>query len=359
MIDRPPPLAKTRLPLWGAATALTALAIFVADVFTPPDCVVGGLYVVVVLMAGQFCGSRQLALIALSCAGLTVLAQVASHRYVLANDQAAYIGAFNTLVDILAIGLSCYFILRGRSAQAALRRAQADLAHVSRVTTMGELTASIAHEVNQPIAAVVTNAGACLRWLAADPPDLNRARQAAERIVRDGTRASEIIARIRQIFTRGAAQRQLVGMSQVAREAIELLGAEATRHGVSVRTDLAADALMVMADRVQLQQVITNLLLNGVDAMRSVATGRELTVTTRRTARDEVTVSVSDTGVGLDPEAAAHIFNAFYTTKPHGAGMGLSISRSIIEAHQGRLWATPNQPRGASFHFALPLAEEG
>ncbi len=356
---RPRLQTRTQEQLWSAATLLSALAIFVADIYTPPDCVVGGLYVVVVLMAGQFCDARRLIAVALGCAGLTIVAQFASHRLVVEDRQTAMIGAFNAGVDIVAVCLSCYLVIRGRAAQAALRRAQADLAHVSRVTTMGELTASIAHEVNQPIAGVVTNAGACLRWLAADPPDLEKARSAATRIVRDGTRASEIISRIRQIFARGAAERQLISVNQIARETIELLGAEATRHAISVRLDLAADPLPVMADRVQLQQVIMNLLLNGVDAMRQAPSGRELVLATRRSADDEATVTVSDTGMGLDPEATEHIFNAFYTTKPHGTGMGLSISRSIVEAHRGRLWASPNQPRGAAFHVALPLSAEG
>jgi C4-dicarboxylate-specific signal transduction histidine kinase len=355
MKDRPTLPARTRVQLWPAATLLGALAIFVADVFTPPDCVVGGLYVVVVLMAGQFCDARRLAWVAAGCAVLTVVAQFASSRYVLENRQTIYIGAFNTVVDIVAIGLSCFLVIRSRAAQAGLRRAQADLAHVSRVTTMGELTASIAHEVNQPIAGVVTNAGACVRWLAADPPDLEQARAAATRIVRDGTRAAEIIGRIRQIFTRGHAERQRVSVNQIVRETVELLGGEAARHAVVVRLDLAADTLPVMADRVQLQQVIMNLLLNAIDAMRSVQGSRDLVLATRRSADDEATVSVRDTGVGLDPDAAEHVFSAFFTTRPHGTGMGLSISRSIIESHQGELTAAPNQPRGATFEFTLPV----
>jgi C4-dicarboxylate-specific signal transduction histidine kinase len=358
MTDQPPSPAIKPADLLPAATVVVAAAVFVADAATPPDCVVSGLYVVVVLMAGRFCRARQLRLVAAACVGLTVLAQFLAHRLVLGNDQAAYIGAFNTLVSVLAIALSAYLIGRGQSAEASLHRAQTDLAHVSRATTMGELTASIAHEVNQPIAGVVTNASACLRWLAGDTPNLEKAREAAARIVRDGTRASDIISRIRQIFVKGSPERGPVSLNQLARETADLLHSEAARYRVSLRMDLAADVPPVMADRVQLQQVVVNLLVNGIDAMKEAQGPRDLTVKSWRSQGGEVTVSVADTGVGLPVKTPDQMFDAFFTTKPHGTGMGLSISRSIIEAHQGRLWATPNAPRGAAFLFTLPIAED-
>jgi C4-dicarboxylate-specific signal transduction histidine kinase len=356
MTDRPPPSIKHAAVLPVAAAAMAA-GVFVADVFTPPDCVVSVLYVVVVLMAGRFCRGRRLWLIAIGCAGLTVLAQFPAHRLVLGNDQIAYIGAFNTLVSVVAIGLSAYLVLRSQSSEAALHRAQTDLAHVSRVTTMGELTASIAHEVNQPIAGVVTNAGACLRWLAGETPNLEKAREAAARIVRDGTRAADIIARIRQIFVKGSPERNWVDVNQMARETADLLRNEAARYRVSLRTDLSPDVPQIMADRVQLQQVVVNLLVNGMDAMKQVEGMRELTLKSWRAQEGQITVSVTDTGAGLPPQQTESLFDAFFTTKPHGTGMGLSISRSIIEAHQGRLWATPNEPRGAAFLFTLPVAD--
>jgi C4-dicarboxylate-specific signal transduction histidine kinase len=334
-----------------------AAAVFVADTLTPPDCVVGGLYVVVVLMAGQFCTARGLWLVAMGCAALTVLAQFLAHRYVLANDQATYIGAFNTTVTILAVGLSCSLIVRGRSTEAALRRAQADLANVSRMTTLGELTASIAHEVNQPIAAVVTNAGACLRWLAGERPDLDKARQAASRIVRDGARAADIITRIRALFARAAPERRSIDLNQLIRETTDLLGAEIKRHAVATRLNLAADLPAIFGDRVQLQQVLVNLITNGVEAMAAVHGPRELLVVCERSADGEVLVSVCDSGDGLPDEPPDRLFNAFFTTKPEGTGMGLSISRSIIEAHGGLLSATANKPKGAIFRFALPVGE--
>jgi signal transduction histidine kinase len=219
---------------------------------------------------------------------------------------------------------------------------------------MGELTASLAHEVNQPITAVVTNANTCLRWLAAKPPNVEEARAAAMRIVNDGKRGAEIINRIRLPFKKGAPQRELVDVNEVIRDIIVLLRSEATRHSIFVRTELAADLPEVVGDRVQLQQVMMNLIMNSIDAMRDVDGTRELIIKSRRAENEQLLVSVSDTGVGLPPQKADQIFNAFFTTKTHGTGMGLRISRSIVETHGGLLWAADNSPRGASFYLTLP-----
>jgi C4-dicarboxylate-specific signal transduction histidine kinase len=248
--------------------------------------------------------------------------------------------------------------LERKHAEETLRQAQADLAHVSRVTTMGELTASLAHEVNQPIAAAVTNANTCLRWLTRDQPDVEEARAAAMRIVKDGTRAAEIIKRIRLLFKKGTPQRGLVDINEVIREMIILLRSEAARHNILVETELATDLPQVMGDRVQLQQVLMNLMLNGMDAMKDVDGTRELAIKSQRAESEQVLVSVSDTGVGLPPQQVDQIFKAFFTTKPHGTGMGLSISRSIVESHGGRLWVAENSPRGASFYFTIPTNTE-
>jgi PAS domain S-box-containing protein len=239
-----------------------------------------------------------------------------------------------------------------------LRQAQADLAHVNRVTTMGELTASLAHEVNQPIAAAITNANTCMRWLAADTPNLEEARAAALRIVKDGTRAAEIIKRVRLLFRKGSPQRELVDLNEVVRDMIVLLRGEATRYNISVRTQLAADLPPVLGDRVQLQQVLMNLMLNGMDAMKDVDGTRELGIRSQQAENEQVLVTVCDTGVGLPHQQADQIFNAFFTTKSHGTGMGLRISRSIVESHGGRLWAAENSPRGASFYVTLPTKAE-
>jgi C4-dicarboxylate-specific signal transduction histidine kinase len=240
-----------------------------------------------------------------------------------------------------------------RRAEAALREAQSDLARINRVTTMGELTASLAHEINQPIAAAVTNANTCLRWLTRDHPDLEEARAAAMRIAKDGTRAAEIIRRMRQLFKKGAPERELVDVNDVIREMTVLLRGEAMRYSISIRTELAADLPQVMGDRVQLQQVLMNLMINGIEAMKDVEGTRELAIKSQRGGHDHVLMSVSDTGVGLPAQQANQIFSAFFTTKAQGTGMGLSISRSIVESHGGRLWAGDNSPRGASFYLSL------
>jgi len=245
-----------------------------------------------------------------------------------------------------------------KRSEEALRQAQADLARVNRVTTMGELTASLAHEVNQPIAAAVTSANSCLHWLAGDIPNLDKARAAAMRIVNDGTRAADIISRVRLLFQKGTPQWEGVRMNEVVSEMVGLLRGEATRYAISVRTDLPADLPQVMGDRVQLQQVMMNLMTNSIDAMKEVDGTRDLSIKSQRADNDQVLVSVSDTGVGLPPGQADQIFNAFFTTKPHGTGMGLRVCRSIVESHGGRLWAADNSPHGASFHFALPTKIE-
>jgi NO-binding membrane sensor protein with MHYT domain len=241
-------------------------------------------------------------------------------------------------------------------AEEALRQARSDLAHVNRLTTMGELTAALAHEVSQPIAAAVTHAEACLLWLARDPPNLDEARAAAAMIVKDGVVAGEIVGRIRLLFKKGTPLWELVDINEVIRDMIILLHGEVTRFSISVRTELARDLPHVMGDRVQLQQVMMNLIINSIDAMKDGDGTRELAIRSRREEPNQLAVCVSDTGVGLPPQQVDQIFNTFFTTKPNGTGMGLSICRSIVESHSGRLWAADNRPRGASFHFILPTS---
>jgi PAS domain S-box-containing protein len=242
---------------------------------------------------------------------------------------------------------------RAEQERERLRQLQADLAHLSRVTTMGELTASLAHEIRQPISAAITNAKTCLRWLGRDEPDLVEGREAAARIVKDVTRAADIMSRISSLFKKEALQRELVDVNELIREMIVLLRSEANRYSISIRIELADDLPKVMADRVQLQQVFMNLMLNGIDAMKETTRAGELTITSQ-IEHGQVQVSVSDNGVGLRPEQADKIFKAFFTTKDNGTGMGLSISRSIIESHGGHLWATGVPGSGATFQFTLP-----
>jgi PAS domain S-box-containing protein len=240
-----------------------------------------------------------------------------------------------------------------RKERERLRQAQADLAHINRVTTMGELTASLAHEIKQPISAANTDAKTCLRWLGRDSPDVEEAREAASRVVKDVTRAADIISSISLLFKKDAVQRAFVDVNELIREMIVLLRSEANRYSLSIYTELAEDLPKVMADRVQLQQVFMNLMLNGIDAMKQTTGGGKLTI---RSEPDDgqLLISVSDTGVGLPPEQSDQIFRAFFTTKDNGTGMGLPITRSIIESHGGRLWATNTFGRGATFQFTLP-----
>jgi PAS domain S-box-containing protein len=245
-----------------------------------------------------------------------------------------------------------------KRAEEGLRKAQADLAHANRVTTMGELCASLAHEINQPISGAITNASTCLRRLDREPPDLEGARAGAALIIRDANRAAEIINRVRLFFRKGVMTKERVDVNEMIREMEILLHNEATQHAVFVETKLAAARPLIVADRIQLQQVLMNLMINGIDAMKAVDGPRQLTLGTQNDSNEQLLVSVQDTGIGLPPNQAGQIFNAFFTTKEHGTGMGLRISRTIIEAHGGRLWATDNHPRGASFHFTLAVSSD-
>jgi signal transduction histidine kinase len=259
------------------------------------------------------------------------------------NGRMEYIGAVQ---DVTARRLS----------EQALGRARAELTHVARVTTLGALTASIAHEVNQPLLGIITNASTCLRMLAADHPDIDGARETARRTIRDGNRASEVIARLRALFSRKEFTNESFDLNEATREVLALSWSELQRSRVVLRPELADDLPMIVADRVQLQQVILNLLLNASDAMSGIVDRpRHLLISTMRDEDDHVRVSVRDVGVGLDADRVHKVFDAFYTTKSGGMGIGLSVSRSIVERHHGRLWAEPNNGPGATFTFSIPV----
>jgi C4-dicarboxylate-specific signal transduction histidine kinase len=249
-------------------------------------------------------------------------------------------------------------ITERKRAEEALRQAQGDLARINRVTTMGELTASLAHEISQPISGAMTNANVSLRNLGSDKPDLDLVRSAVTRIVRDAQRAAEIIARIRSQFEKGVPNQESLNVNEIIPETVALLRDQAARYNISVRTELAADLPQIVGDRVQLQQVAMNLIVNSIEAMKDVEGSRELIIMSQRAENQEILVSVSDTGPGFPPQLAEQIFDPFFTTKPHGTGMGLRISRSIIESHGGRLWAG-SSGRGATFHMKLPAAIPG
>ena len=246
---------------------------------------------------------------------------------------------------------------RAEEERERLRQAQADLVYVSRLTTMGELTASLAHEIKQPMSAALINANACVRWLARDEPAIAEARETAIGIASEIRRAAEIINHIGGLFQKAAPQRESMDVNEVIQEMVPLLHSEATRNAISIRRELQGGLPKVMGDRVQLQQVLMNLTLNGIDAMKETDRVKELTITSEA-GDGELVVSVSDTGTGIAPEHADRIFDAFYTTKSHGLGMGLAISRSIVESHGGRLWVTSNPGPGANFHLTLPIQSE-
>jgi C4-dicarboxylate-specific signal transduction histidine kinase len=248
--------------------------------------------------------------------------------------------------------------VRANRAETELRKLQAGLAHVSRVTILGELTASLAHEVNQPLAGVVSSADACLHWLAAHPPNIDKARRATERIIRDAKRASEVVERVRNLAKKAPLQRTWVNLNETVEETISLATRELSQNSVSLETQLAKNLPRVWADRIQLQQVILNLIINACEALTTVENEpRKLFVSTASEVGGAA-LTVRDSGFGIDPQEIEAVFEAFRTTKPGGMGMGLAVSRSIIEGHGGRLWAEPNEPRGAIFKFTIPSKKE-
>jgi signal transduction histidine kinase len=256
------------------------------------------------------------------------------------------------LVQVLGTMVDVTERKHAEEARDRLRQLEDHLAHINRVSTLGEMAASLAHEIKQPIAAAITSANSCIEWLAHEPPNLDRARAAAARIDKYGNRAAEIIDRIRSFYKKSPPQRELVDVNGIIQEMLTLLKGEADRNSVAMRTELAPDLPKITADRVQLQQVFMNLMLNGIEAMGD--SGGELTVKSQL-QHGQLQFSVSDTGVGLPAEKIDQIFSAFFTTKPQGSGMGLAISRSIVESHGGQLWASANRGGGATFHFTLPI----
>ncbi|WP_025036483.1 PAS domain S-box protein [Bradyrhizobium sp. DOA9] len=268
------------------------------------------------------------------------------------DADGAFLGYRGVCTDVTAA-------IRANQAEDALRKAQAELAHVTRVTTLGELTASIAHEINQPLAAVIANADACLAWLQRSPPDLNAARRSVEWIIEDGRRAGDVIRHVRALAKRSDIEMVPLDANAVVREAVALVQREMASHAVSVRMELSSALPKIFGDRIQLQQVLINLIMNGIEAMEDVLDRpRELAIRSQASGDGAMQMSVSDCGGGISEQAIDRLFTPFFTTKTSGMGMGLSICRSIIEAHGGRLSAIPNQGRGATFQITLPLHQE-
>ena len=282
------------------------------------------------------------------------------YRIVLTDASTRYLQSLGHPVigesgDLVGFVGTVMDVTERKQAEGALHKAQAELGHVTRVMTMGELVASIAHEVNQPLGAIVTNGHACVRLLSREVPDLDKSREVIERMIRDGMRASEVIKRIRDLLHKAPAERVPLNINETIREVIALVSSDVLRSKVELKTELAADLPPVVGDRIQLQQVILNLILNARDAMSAVKTHpRELLITSRKSKTGEVVVAVRDSGAGLNPKNVDRIFDPFFTTKPEGMGLGLSISRTIVETHGGTLWAIPNGDKGATMQFTLP-----
>jgi C4-dicarboxylate-specific signal transduction histidine kinase len=335
-------------------TIALAASIFIADTIADLEIAFPAFYTAVVLLAVRFCNRRGVILVGAGCIGLTLLSDLLT-----VATGSSGIGFINTLISLLAIATTTYLAIKIESEKAVAYEARSQLAHVTRLTTLGELTASIAHEINQPLAAAVINGNACLRWLADQPPNLDEARQAVARLVKDANRAGEIIAQVRELTKGSPPQKEWLAINEIILATASLIESEILQNHVLLRTHLSDDMPLVKGDRVQLQQVILNLILNALEAMDRIPEGeRVLIVNTEKNDSKSVLIKVQDSGAGLAPDKLDFLFNAFYTTKADGMGMGLAISRSIIEAHGGHIWATPNSPRGAIFQFILPIGIE-
>lgn len=344
----PPSWFTGRGLLRPIVAVVVAMSIFVADTLTDLEIAAAALYVIVILLSVSFAQRRGVLLIGGTCVGLTVLS------YLLTRSGAPISGAINCLISLAAIGATTYLVLRIEVARVAIYEARAQLAHVARVTTLGELTASIAHEVNQPLTAVVTNGNAALRWLGSSPANTEEATSAISRIVKEANRASQIVGRIRLLAKRTPAAPTWFNVNEAVLSTIPFVQNQIRRHGISLDTQLDAGLPDIHCDEVQLQQVLLNLIVNAVDALTEVDAGsRTLRLATAR-RKDGVVVTVEDSGAGLGADLDRP-FDAFYTTKTDGLGMGLAIARSIVEAHAGRIWAEAGKPQGAIVRFFLPV----
>jgi signal transduction histidine kinase len=340
-------------PVLTVGLLIVAMAvIFVADTVTDYAIAAAVFYTAVILLATRMLPPRAVVMLACACVVLTVLS------FALTRSGAYEVGVVNTGISIVAIGVTTYLSLELVAAEAATHESREQLLRIARVTSLGELTASIAHEVNQPLAAIVASAGACKRWLAQDPPGISNAQRAVGRIVDDANRASAVIARVRGFASGKAPQRGPFDFNDLVHEIVALASSQIERHDIALRLYLQESLPTVMADRVQIGQVMGNLLLNAIDAIVvSSSQTSELEITSEMENRDSIRVSIADSGVGFRPGEVDHLFDAFWTTKKDGIGLGLTISRSIIEANGGRIWAQPNEEAGAVFLFSLPTVE--
>jgi len=353
---------RSGLPFLAGAAALTALT-FVCFRYHVNSTTVGLLFLIVVVLVSlraSFLPAAIISLLAYLCLDYFFTEPL----FTLGMSQTLdFVAPVAYIATALVITRLIWSVRRSEDerqrAEERLRSSQAELAHVSRVLTMGELAASIAHEINQPLTAIVTNGGACLRWLSAEEPDLEEARAAARRIVRDGHSASDIMTRIRAFLKKADAQRGPVDLNRTIQEVVALTRDQAAASSVTLRTEFFEELPKVLGDRVQLQQVVLNLVLNAIEATaRTDKRGREIRITTLQAEAERAIVEVSDSGQGIDLQSLEHIFEPFYSTKAEGLGMGLAISRSIVESHGGELTAAADDGHGATFRFSLPLYQQ-
>lgn len=329
----------------------TMAAIFVADTMTDYAVAAAVFYTAVILAATRMLPARMVVVLACTCIALTLLS------FALTRSGTYEVGVVNTGISIVAIGVTTYLSLKLVAAEATAHESRERLLRMARVTSLGELTASIAHEVNQPLAAIVTSAGACKRWLAQDPPGVDNARRAVDRIVEQANRASAVISRVRGLASGKPSQKSAFDLNELVHEIVALARSQIDDNDIALRLYLREGLPAVTADRVQIGQVVGNLLLNAIEAIAAAAgAAKEMEITSEMDDADRVRFSIADSGIGFRHGEMEHLFDAFWSTKKDGIGLGLTISRSIIEANGGRIWVDPNEGGGAVFLFSLPVA---
>ncbi len=347
---RSPLRQRNRPRLRAAAILFLLVSVFVADTITSFEIAMAVFYIVVIVLAVGYVSTRVVIALAGVCVFLTVLSLLMSQH------GSFQTGLMNCTISIAAIATTTFLVLKTVAAQAAAFEAQAQMVRMARLTSLGALTASIAHEVNQPLAAIATSGDACRRWLDRDPPNIDKARQAVERIVYDANRASDVIKRVRSLARSGPPRMQVLDINATIGEAVMIAQDELDKNSVSLHLRLTEDLPAISGDKVQILQVLGNLIGNAIDAMRDQPSfKRELEIATMRDDQDRIAITVTDAGIGMKPAALDHLFEAFWTTKEDGMGIGLSISRSIVEAHGGQI-AVSSAPRmGATFRISLPI----
>jgi Signal transduction histidine kinase regulating C4-dicarboxylate transport system len=341
----------TATSLLPAVAIALAAGIFIADTITESEIAFPVFYTAIVLIAARFCTKRGIIIVGMGCIGLILLSDVLT-----IDVSPSQAGIANTAISVVAIAATTYLAAKIQTERETAYQVRSQLAHVMRVTTLGEMATSIAHQINQPLAAMAVHSNACLNWLDAEPPNLDEARKNISRIAKDADRANEIIVQVRNLTKGSPSEKTWLQINEVIHSTVGFLDREIQEQQISLQTELADNVPAVQGDRVQLQQVVLNLMLNAIEAVNQASLGqRRLVISSTQRDPKNVLITVQDTGTGFAPEDSDRLFDAFFTTKRNGMGMGLAISRSIVESHGGRIWATSYNPAGAAFHFTLPV----